>query len=1033
MPTINENQQYLTDASRFPKLSSVPVSLPRYQHSSEEYNRIVEYLGQLYERSRQALTTVDSVLDPDSANPISSAAVAEAIARLSVLQSKTYTGIYGEIFYFMSVRPSDPNTPVFVRYRIRASMANRAQGTAQSVMSLAFSPTFALISYDVWNYISNTSYRPFYTHYYHPLKKAGFDAGYGHVVGIGLTSSYQPTSATYARTFQVEILEVQNATVSLFDTMVPYGNVPGTGTTNYEDASTVTASTQGGTHTGDKNDVSYIVSNGSVGPVGSVPILAASLVMQTADGSWGPFTTNASLSTASSKARNTVGFQLGSPIFYCNTASSAGATRVAATLYLAVTLDLRYSTNCAQTLTAHRPVYLVGTLNPTDGLFYLADTWWAQSLPSSDDGKLYIHLGQAYSTYQIQLWPSHDIFYFSDGAVRRFLLAQETDPTVPAWAKQPTKPSYTPQEVGALPASTPIPTKTSDLQNDSGFLTQHQDLSHKQDTITTVNVAVDDSSGTPSGSASVNGHTLNLSLHNLKGGKGDKGDPLTYADLTQAQKDDLAQGAVAAAQEATAAMQDVFDRIEDFDLSDADDALLALEAELTATNQRTSFIRGRVLLAADLDALHSVADAGLYFYYGTGMRGIVSVAYDFLNTVTQHMVASATPVYADGQLTGWVPGTCTIARSYSSGAWSPWRFVDGGITSTDDAIGDLDISDPDGNVLARFENGHLRTRDFYSGNIYTKAQVDAQIPAGIAADAIGDLDISDPDGNVLARFENGHLRTRDFYSGDIYTKAQVNALIAASGGGSPANIATVNGFSLTNGGNVRTSPPYLRWHGKRVGAIGDSITYGYNTTKTYLQYLADELDCTPVNLGSNSSEIAGSSSNGFIARAASIPTNLDLLLILGGVNDFLWASSSFQIGDVYTVSSGSLVMNTDTTTFCGAYNTLLQTIVARIPGKPIYLMTPLHHANFGSADRSSWKKNAAGQTLSQFVEAIKEIGKFWGFPVIDLYNEAGMNPNIEALRLKFFNHYVPDSTNNDSLHPDANGHKRIAETILMHI
>lgn len=47
----------------------------------------------------------------------------------------------------------------------------------------------------------------------------------------------------------------------------------------------------------------------------------------------------------------------------------------------------------------------------------------------------------------------------------------ETDPTVPAWAKASSKPSYTAQEVGALPNTTVIPTKVSDLQNDSGFIT----------------------------------------------------------------------------------------------------------------------------------------------------------------------------------------------------------------------------------------------------------------------------------------------------------------------------------------------------------------------------------------------------------------------------------------------------------------------------------------------------------------------------------------------------------------------------------
>ena len=51
---------------------------------------------------------------------------------------------------------------------------------------------------------------------------------------------------------------------------------------------------------------------------------------------------------------------------------------------------------------------------------------------------------------------------------------EETDPTVPAWAKNPTKPSYTAQEVGALPNDTEIPvvpSKVSAFENDAGYLT----------------------------------------------------------------------------------------------------------------------------------------------------------------------------------------------------------------------------------------------------------------------------------------------------------------------------------------------------------------------------------------------------------------------------------------------------------------------------------------------------------------------------------------------------------------------------------
>lgn len=62
----------------------------------------------------------------------------------------------------------------------------------------------------------------------------------------------------------------------------------------------------------------------------------------------------------------------------------------------------------------------------------------------------------------------------------------ETDPTVSEWAKQPNKPTYTADEVGALPDTTEIPSKVSQLENDRGYLTEHQDISGKADKATTL-------------------------------------------------------------------------------------------------------------------------------------------------------------------------------------------------------------------------------------------------------------------------------------------------------------------------------------------------------------------------------------------------------------------------------------------------------------------------------------------------------------------------------------------------------------------
>ena len=46
-------------------------------------------------------------------------------------------------------------------------------------------------------------------------------------------------------------------------------------------------------------------------------------------------------------------------------------------------------------------------------------------------------------------------------------IKEETDPTVPSWAKQTNKPTYTAEEVGALPSSTSIPSALSDLSDDT--------------------------------------------------------------------------------------------------------------------------------------------------------------------------------------------------------------------------------------------------------------------------------------------------------------------------------------------------------------------------------------------------------------------------------------------------------------------------------------------------------------------------------------------------------------------------------------
>lgn len=79
MATIQENKAYLEDSSRFPKLTSVVVTLPRYQHTSEEYNRIIEYLSQLYSLTQSSVQNVDATFDEMSTNPLQNAIITQRL------------------------------------------------------------------------------------------------------------------------------------------------------------------------------------------------------------------------------------------------------------------------------------------------------------------------------------------------------------------------------------------------------------------------------------------------------------------------------------------------------------------------------------------------------------------------------------------------------------------------------------------------------------------------------------------------------------------------------------------------------------------------------------------------------------------------------------------------------------------------------------------------------------------------------------------------------------------------------------------
>ena len=137
------------------------------------------------------------------------------------------------------------------------------------------------------------------------------------------------------------------------------------------------------------------------------------LAMKDASDRYSSFTTSAG--TGTSKSRYTGGFKILEEkpnIIYNGSNSAYTADNNTGTMYNALGINLQYSTNCGTGLTAGLPVYLVGTISNSDGLFYLASTWWTQTVPTTSDGKIYIYLGIAYSTTNIYLAEENTMYQY---------------------------------------------------------------------------------------------------------------------------------------------------------------------------------------------------------------------------------------------------------------------------------------------------------------------------------------------------------------------------------------------------------------------------------------------------------------------------------------------------------------------------------------------------------------------------------------------------------------------------------------------
>jgi hypothetical protein len=348
------------------------------------------------------------------------------------VKSKTYSGIYGSennfanaTFYFASLKPDSWTTTWHVKYRIYATIPNQTNYTGWFDVEM-WGNQATRLSYNIFNCHYSTGYRSLYFHVLYSLTSTGFNNGYGHLLGIGLRSSANPTSSSYPRTFKIDILVEENCTVTFNDTVLKYANVPGTGATNYNGYSEWNGCDNGLQETGDSNDTTTLQYSTARLTAGSNGLPAYSITMMKPDGTWEGLTVG-NATTATTSTKNSSGFVLGQMYLYWSGTNIAanGLTSTSTVRTAQDWVDMRYTLNCGTTLTSNQMVYLKGTV--VNGLFYLDNTWWTQTLPTTADNFIYIPIGMCYgSGYALSFWGYHGAYYHDGTNLREYITNEAT-------------------------------------------------------------------------------------------------------------------------------------------------------------------------------------------------------------------------------------------------------------------------------------------------------------------------------------------------------------------------------------------------------------------------------------------------------------------------------------------------------------------------------------------------------------------------------------------------------------------------------
>ena len=205
----------------------------------------------------------------------------------------------------------------------------------------------------------------------------------------------------------------------------------------------------------------------------------------------------------------------------------------------------------------------------------------------------------------------------------------------------------------------------------------------------------------------------------------------------------------------------------------------------------------------------------------------------------------------------------------------------------------------------------------------------------------------------------------------------------------------------------------MNLQGKKINFLGDSITQGAgasDVSKCYVSLFGENTGAIVRNYGIGGTRIARRHvphenpvyDQDYCLRAPTMDPDADVIVVFGGTNDY--GHGDAPLGTIDDRTSD---------TFYGALHVLYTTLITRYPDAQILVLTPTHRLNEDTPDHN-------GLPLKAYVDVIREMAEVYSLPVLDLYANSGMQPNVPVIQER----YMPDG-----LHPNDAGHARLAKMV----